>query len=175
MEKIVYLKPVTANDAEELFHLIKGSSVTETILWDGPISLEELRTGLCEREEQTKNGTKHQFTIYETSSGRRIGSIDVRPYSESYRGDMGLWIGPSYQGKGYGSEAVKQIVQYGFEKLQMEKIEANIFVGNAASRRAFEKNGFLLEGTIRKCAKKRGKFVDEWLFGIIKDDFKPKK
>ncbi len=169
--KKTLLKPVTSHDAEELFELLKGSSVTQTILWNGPTSLEELRTGLHEREQQTKNGTMHQFTIFERSSSHRIGSIDIRPNDEKFRGDVGLWIGVPYQGRDYGTEAVRQIVEYGFDKLKMEKIEAKIFVGNFASRRIFEKNGFLLEGTIRKCAQKGGGFIDEWLFGLVREDF----
>jgi RimJ/RimL family protein N-acetyltransferase len=83
---------------------------------------------------------------------------------------MGLWIGPPFQGKGYATSAVKRILKYGFETLGMQKIEAKIFVGNIASRRVFEKCGFQLEGTIRRAEIKRGKFVDEWLFGILKEE-----
>jgi ribosomal-protein-alanine N-acetyltransferase len=83
---------------------------------------------------------------------------------------MGLWIGTPYQGKGYGTEAVQQILQYGFTKLEMQKVEAKIFVGNTASRKAFEKCGFQLEGTIRRCEMKRGEFIDEWLFGILREE-----
>ncbi len=166
----ITLKPVEADDVEELFPLVYQSTVTETILWDGPISRDELRKGLSESERDTRNGSKHQFTIIENASGKKIGSVDIRPYAEGWRGDMGLWIGVPFQGKGYGTEVVSLAVLYGFKKLNMEKIEATIFVGNQASRRIFEKCGFKLEGTIRKCVKKRGKILDEWLFGITKED-----
>ena len=171
MKGEISLKLVEAADADELFPLIYNSSITDTILWDGPTSLEELRAGLAEREQQVKAGKKHQFTIVESSTGKKIGSIDIRPYEEAYRGDMGLWIGQPFQGKGYGTEAVRKVVEFGFAKLRMEKIEAKIFVGNLGSRRAFEKNGFVLEGTIRKCEKKRGRFIDEWLLGLTREDF----
>jgi RimJ/RimL family protein N-acetyltransferase len=50
----------------------------------------------------------------------------------------------------------------------LQKIEATVFAGNMASRRIFEKNGFSLEGTIRKAALKRGQLIDEWLLGIVR-------
>jgi len=167
----IRLKPVEATDADELFPMVHRSSVTDTLVWDGPTSLEGLRDGLVERERQVREGARHQFTIVENATGKKIGSIDIRPFEDGYRGDIGVWVGHPFQGKGYGTEAVRQILEYGFEKLQMEKIEAKVFLGNSASRRTMEKVGFQLEGTIRKGAKKQGEFLDEWLFGIIREEF----
>ncbi len=168
----VIVRPVEGADADELFPLVYQSSVTATLIWDGPTSLEGLREGLREREIQVREGKRHQFTIIENSGGKKVGSIDIRPFEDGFRGDMGIWIGIPFHGKGYGTEAVRQIVQYGFDKLQLEKVEAKIFAGNQASRRLFEKVGFQLEGTIRAGAKKRGKLQDEWLFGILKNEFR---
>ena len=169
--EMIKVRPVKAQDAEELFPLIYKSSITDTICWDGPSSLEDFRSGLKEREHLAQEGAVHQFTIIERKTSKTIGSIDIRPYEELFRGDIGLWIGVPFQGKGYGSEAVRQIVRYGFEELHMEKIEAKIFVGNLASKMVFEKVGFQLEGTLRRCEKKRGRFIDEWVLGILKEEF----
>lgn len=170
-QQLVKLKPVEAIDADELFSMIYKTAVTETIQWDGPESLENYRAGLAEREQQVREGKTHLFTIIEVHSGKKIGSVDMRPFEEKFRGDMGLWIGEKFQGKGYGAEAIAQILKYGFEDLKMEKIEAQIFVGNLASRRVFEKNGFRLEGTTRKYSLKRGKYLDAWSMGITKEEF----
>lgn len=170
-QHLVKLKPVEASDADELFPMIYQTAVTETIQWDGPESLEKYREGLAEREQQTKAGKSHLFTIVEVQTGKKMGSIDMRPFEEGFRGDMGLWIGEKFQGKGYATQAIAQILEYGFEKLKMEKIEAQIFLGNASSRRVFEKNGFRLEGTTRKYSLKRGKYLDAWSMGITKEDF----
>src|SRR5579885_2421067 len=159
--KLVQLRAVEGADAGALFPLVHGTSVTDTICWDGPRSLEELQAGLSEREKQVKAGERHQWTILERSSGGKIGSTDLRPYADGpFRGDMGIWIGSPFHGRGYATEAVNLVVAHGFEKLGMEKIEAKIFVGNWASRRAFEKAGFRFEGTIRSGAPKRGVLVD---------------
>ena len=53
----------------------------------------------------------------------------------------------------------------------MQKIEAFVFAGNQASRQIFEKNGFSLEGTLRKAQLKRGKLLDEWIFGITREEW----
>ena len=91
----------------------------------------------------------------------------MRPLPGDFRADIGLWVGEPFHGKGYGTAAIAQAVAYGFRALKLSKIEATCFVGNWPSRRSFEKNGFVLEGTIRRAVKKRGVLVDEWLLGIV--------
>jgi uncharacterized protein (DUF952 family) len=99
-----------------------------------------------------------------------VGSIDIRPRND-VRADIGLWIGSPYHGQGIGSQAVQKITAYGFFSLGLEKIEAEIFVGNQASRRIFEKCGFILEGTRRLSVRKRGQLLDEWNLGITRQDY----
>lgn len=140
--------------------------MTETIQWDGPTDLAEYRKALDEKEQLHKEGKAHFFTIIDEVTQAPIGSINLRPESD-FRANIGLWVNPKYQGKGAGTTAVAAVVKYGFESLNLKKIEAYVFVGNHASRKIFEKNGFALEGTLRSVAKKRGRLVDEWVLGII--------
>jgi uncharacterized protein (DUF952 family)/predicted acetyltransferase len=164
----VKLLPVQAQDAEKLFPLVYQTGVADWLLWDGPESLEEYRQGLVKRAAQVAQGQAHLFTIW--ADEQPVGSIDIRPRNE-VRGDIGLWIGKPFHGLGIGSQAVQQITAYGFFKLGLEKIEAEIFVGNQASRRIFEKCGFLLEGTRRLSVRKRGELLDEWNMGLTRPDY----
>lgn len=164
------LRPAADGDADALFPLLRGTSVTDTILWDGPDSLESFRESLAARADATAKGEQHFFVIVEAETGAPVGCCDLRPGPEGFRGDLGLWIGEPYQGRGYGTAAVRDLLDHGFRRLGMAKIEATVFVGNRASRRIFEKCGFLLEGTIRRAVEKRGRFVDEWLFGILREE-----
>src|SRR5579859_3207401 len=142
---MIYLRGPMDGDADQLFPMIYKTPVTDTILWDGPESLEAYRQSVELRQKQAKEGQSHWFVIVEKASNLPVGSMDVRPEENKLRGDIGLWIGQPFQSKGYGTQAVKEIVKYGFEKLRLQKIEATVFVGNTASRRIFEKNGFQLE------------------------------
>ncbi|HUJ24295.1 MAG TPA: GNAT family protein [Bryobacteraceae bacterium] len=169
---MIVIRPVRQEDADELFPQVFRSPVTATLAWDGPGSREEYQANIAEFAEKTRAGLIHMFTIVESGSGGPVGNIDVRPYADGYRADIGLWIGQAYHGKGYGTAAISLAVEYGFERVQLQKIEARVFVGNHASRRAFEKNGFVLEGTVRRAIRKRGQFVDEWLMGVLPEEFR---
>jgi RimJ/RimL family protein N-acetyltransferase len=160
------LRPMLERDADLLHPMLVGSSVTDTILWDGPASLEDYRRGLAEREAAVRAGSLHIFTI--VLDGEPIGSIDVRPDEDApFRGDLGFWIGEPFQGRGHGTAAIRLAVAHAFGALALVKLEASVFVGNHASRRALEKAGFQLEGTIRRYRRKRGQLVDSWLLGLI--------
>ncbi len=168
---MIVLQPIQEEDAVALFPLIFNNLVTDTLVWDGPDSLQAFRNSLAERAEQVARGERHLFTIVEQISGQPIGSASIRPDDEQFRADMGLWIGQPYQNQGYGTLVVRKLLDYGFRTLGLEKIEAYVFFGNLASRRIFEKNGFQLEGTIRKAVRKRGLALNEWLFGITCEDW----
>ena len=168
---MIKLRPVLGTDAPLLFPLVYQTRVCDTLFWDGPPSLEEYTARLTATAAEVARGEKHTFTIVESLSGAPIGTASVRPEEFKFRGDIGLWIGEPFHGKGYGTHAVRELTRYAFEQLKMEKLEASVFVGNTASRRIFEKNGFQLEGTIRKATKKRGVFLDDWIFGITREDY----
>lgn len=164
---MIALRPISADDADALFPLVAQSRILDTVLWDGPASLDELRRSLAHFAEETARGTSHHFAIVD--GGRPIGSIGVRPEND-FRGDLGLWVATADQGRGVGTEAVRLATRFAFERAGLAKLEAGVFVGNVASRRIFEKNGYTLEGTIRRAVKKRGQLVDEWLFGIVPEE-----
>ena len=168
---MIELLPISETFAETLFPIIHRTKVTDTLIWDGPESIEEYKSSLRIREDKMRAGSLHDFVI--ASDGQPIGAIGLSA-EPSAIGDIGLWIGVQFHGRGYGTEAVRLIVELGFGKLDLHRLEAKVFVGNAASRRIFEKNGFQLEQTLHQAVRKRGKLLDEWLLGLAREDFKPR-
>lgn len=163
------LKPVREDDAEVLFPYIHKRKVTDTIVWDGPESLDTYKEGFKEREHQVLRQEIYMFTIFH--DGKACGTCSIRPEDE-FKANIGLWIAEEYHGKGIGTNAVAELVKFGFEFLKLKKIEASVFIGNIQSRRIFEKNGFMLEGTLRSACQKRGQSIDEWFLGITEQDYK---
>ncbi|HWB95719.1 MAG TPA: GNAT family N-acetyltransferase [Bryobacteraceae bacterium] len=170
---MVLIRPLQPGDADALYALVTDPSVTAGLLWDGPESYEEYCAGIAERAEKTRNGEVYEFAIVERASRCPMGMIGIRPYREGFRADLGIWIGTRFQGRGYGSMAIGLAAGYGFLLLGLEKLEAYIFTNNHPSRRAFEKNGFRLEGTIRRAVRKQDILHDEWVMGLLPEEFVP--
>lgn len=79
---------------------------------------------------------------------------------EHRRAEIGYWMLHQHWGKGIASECVEAIVRYGFEKLNLHRIGAQVDIGNVASSRLLERLGFSYEGTSRGCELKDGAFID---------------
>jgi len=158
----VRLRPSTAEDADVLYGDLVGTRVTDTIVWDGPESLDAFREGLRERGRLARAGELHVFTVVETRTNGPIGSIDVRREQDG-TWTTGLWIAERVQGRGLGTAAVEAITGYALRQLGLDAIEAHVFVGNVSSRRVFEKNGYQLTETRPEAVTKHGRNVDEWV------------
>jgi len=102
-------------------------------------------------------------------NGVYVGGIGAQEINwDNQNTEIGYWIGKPYWGKGYATEAVKQVAQILFNKYKFVRISAKAFADNMASQRVLEKAGFKYEGTLRKNAKRKNKFVDDKLYAIVR-------
>jgi ribosomal-protein-alanine N-acetyltransferase len=101
------------------------------------------------------------------SSGLLIGAGSLTRKGCFNRAELGYWIGVSYWNCGYCTEAVKAIVEYGFEVLAYHKISGRHFVGNRSSGRVLEKVGMIREGMLQDDVLKDGKYLTVELYGLV--------
>jgi RimJ/RimL family protein N-acetyltransferase len=80
-------------------------------------------------------------------------------------------INPAYRGNGYACEALERVLKFGFEVLELNRIEAKYIVGNDASRRVMEKCGMKFEGVARQSMLIKGKYRDIGKYAILKSEF----
>jgi ribosomal-protein-alanine N-acetyltransferase len=80
---------------------------------------------------------------------------------------LGYWAGGTFTSRGYVTAAVRAIVRYAFEDLDLHRVEAACQPDNTASRRVLEKAGFTQEGAAKAYLKINGKWRDHLLFGIV--------
>jgi RimJ/RimL family protein N-acetyltransferase len=86
-------------------------------------------------------------------------------YSNS--AELGYWIGEEYWGKGVASGAVRLISAYGFDHLNLERIQAGVFESNIASMKVLLKNGYKKEGVFSKAVYKNNRYIDEYRFAKL--------
>jgi len=115
-----------------------------------------------------------RFGIHKKEDDSLIGFCMVAfidDYNRSCK--FGITIGEKDQwGKGYAKEVVNEIVRYCFEDLNMNRIGVEIYAFNDRSIKLFEALGFKREGIIRECVYKNEKFEDEYLYGLLKSEWK---
>lgn len=128
-----------------------------------PYTLEDAVTYL---DLVVKGELGHVFGIYKDDTF--VGCCSVIPQYDIYRinAEIGYWIGETYWGKGFATEAVKLSVEYAFKELDLLRVYAYIFEYNTASMRVLEKASFEKEAIIKSSTIKEGKVFDEHLYSI---------
>ncbi len=98
--------------------------------------------------------------------GLKIGKLNYRIAEAWYK------TNPRYWKNGYTTEALLEILKFGFLKLKLHRIEAGCAVDNVASIRVLEKAGMTKEGRKRGILPIRDKWVDNYIYAILEDEFK---
>jgi len=122
-------------------------------------------------ERVTKSDTDLLWAIM--AEDRHIGSTGIHDIQwRSRRAITGNLIGDkSAWGKGYGSEAVRLRTRYAFQELGLEKLETEVFMENAGSRRCLEKSGYRQYGVRRRHEFRDGRWHDFWIADILRDEW----
>lgn len=119
-----------------------------------------------------KNDEGYTFHVFEREKGRLVGGIGMTQMRRgvAQTATIGYWIGEPYERRGYTTEAVRLIVRFAFERLQLHRIEAACLPENIASRRVLEKAGFVREGYARLYLRIAGDWRDHLTFALLAED-----
>lgn len=100
--------------------------------------------------------------------GKACGSIGLhaQPDIHCRNMELGYWLAEPYWGKGIMTEAVMQMVDYGFKNFDINRIFARPFGTNIASQKVLEKAGFVLEANFRSTLFKYNEYIDELVYAI---------
>lgn len=86
--------------------------------------------------------------------------------------EVGFLFAPQAQGKGFARESLQAVCRYAFEEGGIRRLVATVTAGNAASKRLLENVGFIQEGELRDAFWLAGRWHNDWLFGLLKREYK---
>ncbi|MEV7117368.1 GNAT family N-acetyltransferase [Kitasatospora griseola] len=112
------------------------------------------------------------FAAVELETGALIGTASVWGIDNHNRSaHLGLGLLPSCRGKGYGTDVVAALCEYGFMVRGLQRLQVDTLADNHAMIRAAERNGFVREGVLRSSAWVMGEFLDQVLLGLLARDW----
>ncbi|HLY27812.1 MAG TPA: GNAT family protein [Aggregatilineales bacterium] len=125
-------------------------------LWHGIESLKEL-----------------PFAIRPQDGGEIIGIVQFKHFDwRSLLAEVGISVGNrEYWDKGYGTDAMRVMLRYGFMELGLNRIELTVFGFNPRAVRSYEKAGFQREGSLRESLYRDGQFHDQLVLGILRTEW----
>lgn len=122
-------------------------------------------------EELTQASKAIRFSMIELKSNEIIGTCGFNSIDfENAKAEIGYDIAKAYWGNGYAPEGISAILNYGFETLKLNRIEAKVEPANVNSIKVLEKLHFTFEGTLRQYEKSKGNFIDIKMYSLLKTD-----
>ncbi|MDF2520434.1 MAG: acetyltransferase [Clostridia bacterium] len=146
---------------------------TKKLLMPGipyPITLEQEQKWF---ESISAFSDNYSFAIETLQEGKYIGGCGVNKLDwKNSVATVGIFIGDKdYWGKGYGTDAMKVLVKFIFEQMNINKVKLFVYSFNERAVKSYEKCGFAREGVLRQEIFRDGKYHDEYIMGILKDEF----
>ena len=170
------LRAMRREDAEDMYEYASKSEVTRFLLWSEHGSLSYTGEYLKYVESRYSIGDFYDWAIVLKESGKMIGTcgfakIDIVNNSA----EIGYVLNPAYRGREIALEAAERVLRFGFEALELNRIEARYMEGNDASRRVMEKLGMSFEGIERESVFVKGSYRTVGKYAILARDFKKKE
>lgn len=124
-------------------------------------------------ERAQKDPNQVVFGIETSGSGTYVGNCGLRDIDPRVRkAKLWIYIGETrWRGRGLGEDAVRALVRYGFEALNLRRIALYVIAPNTGAQKLYQKVGFKPEGRFREDAFLGGAYVDTIQMGLLKSEF----
>ncbi|NWF69522.1 MAG: GNAT family N-acetyltransferase [Chloroflexi bacterium] len=114
------------------------------------------------------------FAVRPLDDDRLLGFVDLSGILWTHGvAWLGIGFGPEHQGKGYGYETMKLVLDFGFGELNLHRIQLTVFSYNTRARALYEKLGFQREGLYREMLHRDGQRYDVLLYGLLRREWLP--
>jgi [ribosomal protein S5]-alanine N-acetyltransferase len=166
------LRKLELTDAEEVFHYFSIDEVTKYYDLDSFTELSQAQEIIRRWAVRYEQNEGIRWGIAEKETNKIIGSCGYHNWDkEHFKAEIGFEVTPEYWRKGVMTEVIKPIIRYGFEQMELNRIEAFYDPDNIASKTCLTKAGFTFEGVMRKAAFEKGKFCDAAVCSILKEEY----
>src|SRR4051812_24682544 len=168
------LRPFTDADVDALFTLHSSAHVLR--YWDAPPWEERARAerfiAACRQMED--EGTGARLAVDRLSDGDFLGWCSLTGWNPDYRSaSLGYVFDAAAWGHGYATETARALLEWAFDTLDLNRVQAETDTRNGASARVLGKLGFLHEGTLREDCIVNGDVSDSWVFGLLRREWRP--
>lgn len=170
--KNVFLSPLSKEDDLSSYGNWLNDQETTVFMGSGrfPLNINALRDYI----DSFKNSKDSMLLgIFLKSDDKHIGNITLQKIDWKDRhGEIGIVIGDKEsRGKGYATEAIRLFADHAFYRLNLNKVSSGMVKGNEASKKAFEKAGFKVEGVLREHFFLDGQYLDSYRLGLLKSEY----
>ncbi len=165
------LRRMTMADAVDIFAYSRDPEVSRHVLWEAHRTVNDSKQYLRYVLRQYRSGDPSSWGIELAETGHLIGTIGFMWWNREYRSaEVGYSLSRVYWNQGLMTEALREVMRFGFDEMNLNRIEAQHEITNPASGKVMEKVGMRKEGVLRGRLYNKGKYVDVALYAILRGD-----
>lgn len=166
------LRLVEDSDVEQLYEVLSDAEVAKFDYFHPLTSIEQALKFIARFKNELEENEEITWGIILKETNQLIGTCNMGSFDDgARRAEIGYDIAQSKWGKGYATEALGAVIEYGFKTMNLNRIEATITPGNDASVKVLTKLNFVHEGIVRERDLIKGKLEDGIMMSILKRDY----
>lgn len=167
------LRKIEFNDLEDIFEFSLDPKVAYHMTWEVNKSKEETLNNFVKVViENYDRGQSGDLAIVHKENDKVIGTCSFIEWSNEHNNaEIGYVLNQNYWGCGFTTEAIIELIKYGFETIQLNRIQGRCDIDNISSEKVMLKVGMVYEGTLRKNEFIKGDYKDTKIFSILKEEF----
>jgi ribosomal-protein-alanine N-acetyltransferase len=135
-----------------------------------------IKRDLAQREIDWAEDRRYSFVI-EAPDGRVAGGIILANIARGafQNANVGYYVAEEFNGQGFATEALKQVVRFAFEEARLHRVEAGVMDHNERSKRVVTKAGMRHEGTALRYLQIEGRWMDHNIYAITREDWESQR
>ena len=166
------LRRLRLEDASDIFAYASDPQMTPFVFWEPHRSLDDTRDFLARTLRGYADGLPPVWGVQHLEDGVILGGCAMHEVSfVNLRAEIGYALARKYWGQGLMTEAVRAVLDYGFNSLLLNRIEARCDVENTASWHVMEKAGMKFEGVLRQNIILHGRPRDAKMYAILREEW----
>ena len=165
------LRKITLDDTEDMYAFCRDVQVFEFLGGRPHANIEETKNFIKAISEKYERKEAIFWGLFHKKQSRLIGDCGfIHWRREQKRGELDYLLSREYWNRGLMTEAAIEIIRFGFERMELDRIEAICELANVTSARVMEKAGMQFEGVLRNYIQHDGKPLDMKMYSIIRKD-----
>jgi RimJ/RimL family protein N-acetyltransferase len=170
----VVLRPFRADDFPAIRAALQDPEVTR-LTGSKPFSWDRAGEDRMREWYDTRNGQADRLdlAVEDRATGGWVGEVVLNSYDEGNAAcNFRTLFGPQGRDRGLGTEAIRLLIGYGFERLGLHRISLEVYAFNPRARHVYEKVGFVAEGVLRDALRTQDGWVDATVMSVLADEWK---
>lgn len=166
------LRKLTRKDVHDMFEYTSDPEISVHTTWNAHQSIHDAMRFIEYNLSLQEKQQVHEWAIVDRWKNKMIGTCGYVWWKPQHRvAEIAYALARPYWGQGLMTEAIHEVLRFGFEEMELNRVEARCMIENTGSERVMQKAGMTFEGILREQLYAKERFHDLKIYAILKRDW----